>query len=72
MLKRAPAGTVRLQFKRYPFNNGHEYHDRITGHILFREHTKWKCRHCDFHVPEQRYMTWRAIIEDHRRHNGKT
>ncbi|MBB5159275.1 hypothetical protein [Saccharopolyspora phatthalungensis] len=72
MLKRVPAGTVRLQFKRYLFNNGHEYHDRITRHVLHRVDGQWTCRSCTFSVAEQRYLTWQGVIEDHRRHNGKT
>ncbi|MBB5155446.1 hypothetical protein BJ970_002980 [Saccharopolyspora phatthalungensis] len=63
MLKPAP-GTVRLQFKRYPFNNGNGYHDRITGHVLRPVDGQWKCRNCMFSVAEQRYLTWKGTIED--------
>lgn len=75
-MTRGPAGRVSFQFKAYPFNRGKDYKDRPTGHTLRRiegdQADRWTCNACPFDVPEDRYLTWRALIEDHRHGVGIT
>lgn len=70
-LNKGPAASVQLQFRQYPFNHGRLYQDTATGHTLTRSNQRWKCNQCSFDVVERDYSTWRGIVEDHRRYNGR-
>lgn len=63
------ASGVRLQFGT-PHNRGQPYRDRKSGHTLHLWNGRWSCDNCPFDVPANRYLTWRALLEDHRSQVG--
>lgn len=63
-----PARNVKLQFGHQP-KAGATHYDKRTRHVLGYNGKRWSCAKCGFNGRED-YLTIRAMVEDHRTHNG--
>lgn len=65
-----PAARVPLKTDDQP-HEGETRLDRVIWHRLKFVEGRWLCEHCDFTAEQDQYVTWRALVEDHRTKNGR-